>query len=222
MAENKKSFILYADQGDTFENLPDDIAGKLIKLVFAYVKDKNPAPEDLLLKIAFEPIKQQLKRDLKDWKQKLKKRSEAGKKGGIKSGESRRSEANVHFASENEANEADNVIVNDIVIDNVNVIEINNKPDQLFKIEECLLIALRDERWVNKNNVKREDLEQFNGVLEGRGQYSKNPADYKNHYFNWVKDGRPGVDESGKNKSIAPPGQLAETVKAIREQRLNG
>lgn len=195
MAKDKKSFILYADQCAIFNNLPDEVAGKLIKTIFAYVCDKDPVPDDLLLKVAFEPIKLQLKRDLKDWKQKIKKRSEAGKKGGIKSGESRRSEANVHFASNNEANEADNV--NGIVNVNDNVNEINKgKLSLLFSIEECLTIALKDPRWVKANNVKQIDLEEFNKVLERRGVYEKNAADYKTHYANWNNGGRDDEDSS--------------------------
>lgn len=119
MAENKKSFILYADQAGLFDKLPDVKAGKLIKLIFDYVNDKNPSPTDILLQVAFEPIKVQLKRDLLIWEAERSKRALAGKKGGIKSGESRRSRSKRSSASKNEANEADNVNVNDTV----NVIE---------------------------------------------------------------------------------------------------
>lgn len=84
MAENKKSFVLYADQSDLFNHLPDEVAGKLIKLIFQYVNDKNPETDDLLLKIAFEPIKRQLKRDLKEWEEELKKRSDSGILGNLK------------------------------------------------------------------------------------------------------------------------------------------
>lgn len=77
------------------------------------------------------------------------------------------------------------------------------KNDVEFKIEDCLLISLRDERWVSKNKVTREDLIHFNSVLEGRGQYNKKPIDYKSHYFNWVKDGRPGHKETNTNSKYS-------------------
>lgn len=67
MAKDKKSFILYCDQQGVFNQLPDDIAGKLIKHIFAYVNDENPVINDLLINIAFEPIKLQLKRDLQKY-----------------------------------------------------------------------------------------------------------------------------------------------------------
>lgn len=84
MAKDKKSFILYVDQKDLFNKLPDDIAGKLIKHIYSYVSDENPKSDDLIIEIAFEPIKQQLKRDLKLFEEKRVKRSEAGLAGATK------------------------------------------------------------------------------------------------------------------------------------------
>jgi hypothetical protein len=120
MAEDKKSFIMYADFIHAFENLEDDEAGRLIKHLLRYVNDLNPEYPDKITKIAFEPIKQQLKRDLKEWEQTRGYRSASGRKGGLKSGESRRlkqNEAKRSNASKNEANEA--VTVNVTVTDNV-------------------------------------------------------------------------------------------------------
>jgi hypothetical protein len=46
MAEGKKSFIAYADWLETFEELTDEEAGKLVKHLFRYVNDQDPeAPE---------------------------------------------------------------------------------------------------------------------------------------------------------------------------------
>ena len=64
MAENKKSFLLYCDIIHTVEKLTDEQAGKLLKHTLKYVNDLNPTPEDIITEIAFEPIKQSLKRDL--------------------------------------------------------------------------------------------------------------------------------------------------------------
>jgi hypothetical protein len=82
MAENKKSFILYADIISTIEKLTDDQSGKLFKIILQYVNDLNPEVDDLLLQIAFEPIKQQLKRDLKKWDIYHNKQVVNGKMGG--------------------------------------------------------------------------------------------------------------------------------------------
>ena len=82
MAKDKKSFLLYCDQQGVFNKLPDEIAGKLIKHIFAYVNDENPPCDDLLLSIAFEPIKTQLKRDLRKYEVYIEKQKENGAKGG--------------------------------------------------------------------------------------------------------------------------------------------
>ena len=82
MAKDKKSFLLYCDQQGVFNKLPDEIAGKLIKHIFAYVNDENPPCDDLLLSIAFEPIQQSLKRDLKKYEVYIGKQKENGAKGG--------------------------------------------------------------------------------------------------------------------------------------------
>jgi len=79
MSKDKKSFILYLDQQELFNKLPDEIAGKLIKHIFSYVNCENPEVDDLLLDIAFAPIKQALKRDLNKWETQLEQRSRAGK-----------------------------------------------------------------------------------------------------------------------------------------------
>jgi len=67
MAQNKKSFILYTDLIHTVDQLNEEQAGKLFKHILAYVNDLNPKTDDVITKIAFEPIKQQLKRDLQKW-----------------------------------------------------------------------------------------------------------------------------------------------------------
>jgi len=82
MAKDKTSFILYCDQQGVFNKLPDEIAGKLIKHIFAYVNDENPPCDDLLLTIAFEPIKTQLKRDLRKYDDYIDKQKFNGAKGG--------------------------------------------------------------------------------------------------------------------------------------------
>lgn len=80
MAENKKSFIAYADWKNTFDELPDEEAGKLIKHIFSYVNDESPVSESILINAVFANIKTTLKRDLDKWQTQLNQRVEAGKK----------------------------------------------------------------------------------------------------------------------------------------------
>jgi hypothetical protein len=73
MAENKKSFTAYCDWNTTFNSLPDEKAGQLIKHLFAYVNDEEPTTDDLLINAVFANIKATLKRDLIKWKEKSEK-----------------------------------------------------------------------------------------------------------------------------------------------------
>ncbi|MBA3664013.1 MAG: hypothetical protein H0W61_07375 [Bacteroidetes bacterium] len=125
MAENKKSFVLYTDMLLTIEHLPDEVAGQLLKTVLLYVNDKNPEPTDILLKIAFEPIKQQLKRDLRKYEEKKKNWSDAGKASAA----SKKAKTEIQQTSTNVENVAteSTVNVNDSVTVNVNDTSLKEK-----------------------------------------------------------------------------------------------
>lgn len=73
MAEGKKKIVVYRDWINTFEELTDEEAGKLIKHFFRYINDLNPEPPDRVTKLLFEPIKQTLKRDLANYLETCKK-----------------------------------------------------------------------------------------------------------------------------------------------------
>lgn len=84
MAENKNSFLAYTDWQGMFNALPDDIAGKLVKHLFAYVNDENPESDNFIITALFEPIKATLKRDLKKWDESVTEKSNNGKLGNLK------------------------------------------------------------------------------------------------------------------------------------------
>jgi hypothetical protein len=148
MAENKKSFVLYSDSQGLVNQLPDDVAGRLLKHIYAYVNDENPVSDELLLNIAFEPIKQHLKRDLVKWQSTRETKSNNGNLGNLKrynpdlfqkveSGnlalqdainiaKTRKNSHSDNLPSQEVAKLAVNVSVNDSVSDNVNDIEIKN------------------------------------------------------------------------------------------------
>lgn len=119
--EGKKSFVLYADLMDIVNDLDNEQAGKLIKMVVDYVNDRNPETDEQIIKIAFKPIKNQLKRDLQKWESIKQKRSDAGKKGGRPKKQIEANKANGFFEKQNKAKKAVNVNVN------VNDSVINNK-----------------------------------------------------------------------------------------------
>lgn len=82
MAENKNSFLLYTDTYHTVEHLSDEQAGQLFKHILSYVNDKNPKSDNPIINIAFEPIKQSLKRDLKKYEARAERSRKNGSNGG--------------------------------------------------------------------------------------------------------------------------------------------
>jgi hypothetical protein len=84
MAQDKESFIMYCDLIHTVEQLPDETAGKLFKHILEYVNDRSPIATDLIVSVCFEPIKQQLKRDLQKWVDTVDKKSSGGVIGNLK------------------------------------------------------------------------------------------------------------------------------------------
>lgn len=81
--KGKKSFLLYADIKETLDELSNEEAGELFKLISDYVNDLDPEPEGKLMRVTFKPIKAQLKRDLQKWSGIIAKRSRAGKISAI-------------------------------------------------------------------------------------------------------------------------------------------
>jgi len=138
MAKDKKGFVLYADQRSTFDKLPDDKAGELIKHIFAYVNDEDPEPKDLIIDIAFEPIKNQLKRDLKKWEEIREKRSKAGKISAESKKQKQHVLTNVESVDQTltKSTVKDTVNVNDNVNDNESVINTIGFISKKFGISE--------------------------------------------------------------------------------------
>lgn len=86
MANKKESFELKCDLIHTVNLLPDDIAGKLLKLILQYSNGENPEIIDPTLKVAFEPIRQQHQDASRKREERAKRSRENGKKGGRPSG----------------------------------------------------------------------------------------------------------------------------------------
>ena len=80
--KNKKSFVLYTDYQELFNELSDEDAGQLIKHIFSYVNDENPKTENPFVKLSFIAIKKQFKRDLVKWEKSAERSRENGKLGG--------------------------------------------------------------------------------------------------------------------------------------------
>lgn len=132
MATDKKGFILYADLIHTVNQLPSATAGDLFKHILSYVNDESPVTKDILVNIAFEPIKQQLKRDLDKWSKTLEGKSRAGKASAearkLKKEQEATKSTRVKSVQQTSTKSTDSVNVNVTVKDN----EINKKKALLY------------------------------------------------------------------------------------------
>jgi len=158
MADSKRSFVLYADLLPTIKKMPKEKAGELLLAILEYVNDLNPTVEDLMVDLVFEPIKQQLKRDLKRWEGIKEKRSEAGKasaeakKVAKESQQKSTNPTHVDFVQQTSTKSTVSVNVNDSVSVNVNEI----KKEDIYKENPAPEI---DEE--KKSNMINTLVEQF-------------------------------------------------------------
>jgi hypothetical protein len=155
MAKDKKSFILYSDAIHTVEKLSDTDAGQLLKHLLRYVNDQNPTTDNPLVEIAFEPIKQQLKRDLVKFEDVKVKRSEAGKAGATK-----------RWQEIANANKGIQTIANIAVNDNVNVNVISKDIYRSFahlSISNADVEKLLDKYTINEIDEVLDSIENFKG-----------------------------------------------------------
>ena len=154
MATGKKSVVLYCDIIHMVEKLDNETAGELFKHYLRYVNDLNPTTINPIVDIAFEPIKQQLKRDLQKWEGIRVKRSEAGKASAKKRQQVSTSVESVQQTSTNPTVNG-NVTVN--VTDTVNVKKNIEERKQVFILQS------------HEINAKKNYLSDFEMNDEAKG-----------------------------------------------------
>ena len=177
MAENKKSFILYCDQKGVWDKLDDAQAGRLIKHIISYVNDDNPVAPDFITELAFEPIKQSLKRDLKKWENQQEQRSEAGKRSAeVRKRNAKLAERDSTTVNERSISSTVNGSVSVNVNDSVNVKDDGMKPPSLEEV-----ISYFDENGYTKESATKmfeyyEESRKPSGRVwkDGRGNTVKN------------------------------------------------
>ena len=161
MAEDKKGFVLYADLIHTINKMPSEKAGDLFKHILRYVNDEEPTTDDMLIDLVFEPIKQQLKRDLRKYEDKKVQWSDAGKRSAEvrKANKKQRSLTDVEVRSTNlTVTVKDTVIVKDIIYTQINFLEDWKKARLHY-----------DKQPTNITSLKAFELINFNKILNSYG-----------------------------------------------------
>lgn len=251
MADDKKSFILYSDLISIVEKLiqkdrenKTNYSGELFYHILQYVNDKNPIPIDFIVEMAFEPIKQQLKRDLKKYEIIREKRAKAG----LASAEKRKQNATnptyvdnckerstLSTVTDNDnVNDTVNVTVNDNVINSVSVIE--KSPTQNFSsygkqpIDTLKKNCAGYSQWLTvickKNSLTMdrvlEWLDSFELHLLGKGTNEETESEFKRYFNSWIsseiRQGRKPKIEAGKQKITSTQDALL-IAKQIRDAK---
>jgi hypothetical protein len=166
MAENKKSFIAYADWKETFDALDNEKAGELIKHIFAYVNDENPVSEDMLINAVFANIKHTLKRDLKKWEKQHEQRKKAGKKSA-------------------EVRQRNSTVVNGRSVSSTDSVSVSVSVNDIYRSFAHLSMSVEHFEKLQQDYTKQ----QIDDTLDAIENF-KNNKKYKSLYLtckNWLK-----------------------------------
>ena len=227
MAGDKKGFVLYVDQKELFDKLPNEKAGELIKHIFKYVNDEHPTSEDILIELAFIPIKQQLKRDLVKWKNRANTSRENGKLGGrpknpaepkepiglIDNPAEPKEPVNVNVNVNDTVNVNVNDTVNDNDIFNKTVSEICNFAWPLFPKE--IRPKERDKKWIDTIDklirLDNKSPEEIRAVIS----WTRNDDFWSNNFLSLTKlrskkDGVKYYDIFNENRKSKSNGKRTE------------
>lgn len=200
MAENKKSFILYCDLIHTVNKLPNDKAGELFKHILSYVNDENPHTEDLIIQIAFEPVKLQLKRDLVKWENYIEKQRQNGKNGGRppKAKETQKTQAFLE-----KPKKADTVTVT--VTDNVND-TVTNKYKSNFENDYVTDEKVSRENGFDEKQLAKAKFEFWNTKELDAEMLGKTYQDVQKHFLNWCRKNNERIKklEQGVKQPLPP------------------
>lgn len=157
---NKKSFVFYDSWGEVFDEMDDESAGKMIKMMIEYHRKKEVKNAPLMLRLAFALIKNQMDADAEKYDEICEKRKTAGAKGGNAKEEKKQKVANANFAKQKKqklASVADN--------DNDNDNDINtliNECDNIAHARDFAPTLKEVKKFVREENLKVNADKFFN------------------------------------------------------------
>lgn len=198
----KKSCVIYDSWGELLTNLPDDMAGQLIKQIIAYAFDMTETTLDNpALNAMFAMIKTKLDEDAEAYDEIVKQRSEAGKRGMAKRWN------NKTITKDNEVITNDNGVTDEItkitvsVSDSVSDKDIKEKEKKKTHFVKPTLEEVRSYCQERHNSVNPEAFVDF---YESKGWKVGNQAmkDWKAAVRTWeTRESIPANKSSPKSKT---------------------
>lgn len=154
---DKKSFVFYKEWRDAIQGVSDEVRLEVYDGIIEYAFSGKVPSLKPLAQMAFNFIKGDLDRDFEKYEQTVKKRSEAGKKGGRPKVEKKQTEAKKAFAffeKQTEAKKADNVNEDDNVNDNV-LLEKETKDFENLEIQNSEFFKAASEFFSQTTEIQR-------------------------------------------------------------------
>jgi len=206
--------VLYNDYIDSTDELSDEEAGKLFKMILAKVNGREFECEDKLLRLVFKPIEKTLERDLQKYENKIQEKSNAGQIGNLKrwnrdlfddfqKGKIDLNEA-LDIAKHRKASQSDKsiakVAVSDSDSDSETVI-VNENENEVVDVDELLNITDAANKFLKNKDVviafiqshKLKDekaliakMKEFHLQLQKDEKTSKSLMDYRKHLDSWL------------------------------------
>jgi len=211
MAQGKKSFLFYADWGDSFDELSNEDAGKLIKHLCDYVRDKNPETDSVLIKALFAQFRNTLKRDLVKWDNRAEQSRINGGKGGRPKSKPKETQRTQRVNSKPRKPVRDSVSVT--VTDNVN--------DNVIQMEVYRKFAHLQISFIEFDKLNATySKEKIDDCLDAIENYKKNTG-YKSLYLTakkWLKKDEETNTQKNDGKKVPYRFDIAE----ITRQAQNG
>lgn len=211
----KKSFIAYSDWRDTFNELTDEDAGKLVKHIFAYVNDENPTTDSVIIRAVFAQMKNAIDRDREKWEKQIEQRSKAGKK----SAELRATKSNERstVVNETQRNPTDSVSVSVSDSDSVSVsTNVDDMHPTLSEVMEKVLELYGEEVVHSMSEFFRTSAKAFfyhydsQGWVKGNGMKLTN---WETKLKEWVEKDRREQRPRPEQPKIDPAKEKAEYFK---------
>ncbi len=174
-----ESFVLYTSIREVLEELTDEQKGKLFQAIIDYECGEQLDIPDMVVKMAFIPIRQMLDRNNEKWTEEKKKRSEAGKKGMEK-----------RWGNKN--------AITPITNDN-NVISVNNKDNKNKSTTKFTPPTVEEVRAYCEERGNNVNAEAFIDFYESKGWYIG-----KNKVKNWKACVRTWEQRSTETRQTTP------------------